>query len=112
MAVRTRKDFELGGKGAPSRAPVLELLCRCASDTPFLPLPPPGKHKYSITIRTTTRTIDLVAPSEALYRLWIDGMRCYLAYGEALLNESPGEENVQANTNTGAATAAATAASS
>lgn len=105
MAIRTRKDFELDGEGQIKHTLPLTNSCVSVSDLLSLSLifhafyvlqprfPFTGKHKYSITIRTTTRSLDLVAPSEALYRLWVDGLRCYLAYGEALLSE----ESVQTN---------------
>jgi hypothetical protein len=37
-----------------------------------------GKHRFAFCVATAERTLDLIAPSEELYRLWVEGLQCLL----------------------------------
>jgi hypothetical protein len=50
-----------------------------------------GKHRFAFCVATAERTLDLIAPSEELYRLWVEGLQCLLLYG-TLLVDPPVEE--------------------
>ncbi|EDQ84663.1 uncharacterized protein MONBRDRAFT_34616 [Monosiga brevicollis MX1] len=42
---------------------------------------PQGKHRFGFSVATTDRVLDLIAPNEQLYRLWVEGLQCILTYG-------------------------------
>eukprot|EP00049_Salpingoeca_infusionum_P027085 m.30249 g.30249 ORF g.30249 m.30249 type:complete len:833 (+) comp9266_c0_seq2:287-2785(+) len=46
---------------------------------------PEDEHRFSFMITTNQRHLDLIAPSEDIFKLWNYGIRCLLAYGDALL---------------------------
>lgn len=49
---------------------------------------PKGKHRFAFTVQTEDRLLDLVAPNEEQFRLWVEGLRCILVYGSHLIQNS------------------------
>lgn len=50
-----------------------------------------GRHAFAFSVSTSSRTVDIVAPSEQVYKLWVDGLQCVLLYRDYLV-QPPAEE--------------------
>lgn len=46
---------------------------------------PDAAHRYAFTLKSKSRTIDLVAASKTEYLIWTEGLRCLKVFGEHLL---------------------------
>ena len=46
---------------------------------------PETTHRFAFIINTAGKRLDVVAPSEAILRLWVEGVRCLAAYRDSLL---------------------------
>eukprot|EP00051_Salpingoeca_urceolata_P020499 m.307903 g.307903 ORF g.307903 m.307903 type:complete len:216 (-) comp19630_c0_seq6:103-750(-) len=58
-----------------------------------------GAHMYSFTVTTDARQLDLVAPSETMLRLWLEGLRCLMRFGQDLLTAPPNATKTLADRN-------------
>ena len=46
---------------------------------------PSGKHKWGFTLKCKYRDLDVIAPSELVYKIWVEGLRCLREYATTVV---------------------------
>eukprot|EP00056_Hartaetosiga_gracilis_P008005 m.114968 g.114968 ORF g.114968 m.114968 type:complete len:848 (+) comp12833_c2_seq12:105-2648(+) len=83
--MKNHKDFKTNPKSVEGQAltsvighPSMNVRNRSDFD-------PDGQHRYAFTINTAGRKLDVIAPSEPIFLLWVHGVRCLFLYRDNLL---------------------------